>query len=150
MRQKLSALHIILLDHLTQQPTAIPFTTNDNNLLSLLESGPSLLSHSKTMTDEVVIGVETREREKSDREVREFLEEQISQVMGAYITDYFEKEITQVKFKFSNALTKAVDNNKDYLTPISVLTQFPKLRSEKMKTGIIIVVIIIIIIIVVI
>jgi hypothetical protein len=29
--------------------------------------------------------------------------------MGVYITDYFEKEITQVKFKFSNALMKAVD-----------------------------------------
>ena len=54
--------------------------------------------------------------------------------MGVYITDYFEKEITQVKFKFSIVLMKAVDNNKDYLTPISVLTSFPKLRAEKMKT----------------
>lgn len=54
--------------------------------------------------------------------------------MGVYITDYFEKEITQVKFKFGNVLMKAVDNNKDLLAPVSVLASFPKLRTEKMKT----------------
>jgi len=133
VREKLSALYIILLDHLTQQPTQIPFTSSANDIHSLLENGPTL-SRSKNMSDEVAIGVEAHEREKSDREVREFLEEQISQVMGVYITDYFEKEITQVKFKFSNVLMKAVDNNKDLLTSASVLASFPKIRAEKMKT----------------
>ena len=52
VREKLSALYIILLDHLTQQPTQIPFTSSANDITSLLENGPSY-SRLKNMSDEV-------------------------------------------------------------------------------------------------
>ena len=53
VREKLSALYIILLDHLTQEPTQIPFTSSANDITSLLDNGPTTYSRLKNMSDEV-------------------------------------------------------------------------------------------------
>eukprot|EP01031_Cornospumella_fuschlensis_P033224 gene33224-40198_t len=52
---------------------------------------------------------DAEERARSEMEIREFFEEQISQVLSSYVSDYFEKELLHVRTQCTQLLKKAVE-----------------------------------------
>lgn len=78
---------------------------------------------------------EMEEQMRSDMEIREFFEEQIAQVLGGYVSDYFDKELLHTRSQYGNLLRRAVDDSPS-LGRVSggTLMQIPQLRAEKMKT----------------
>ena len=90
---------------------------------------PDNLGGSKTSS-----AAEELQRLQSDNEIKLFLDEQVSSVIGTYITDYFDKELTLVKFELNDSLKRAVGNDASYITAVSVLSSQPRLKAEKFKT----------------
>lgn len=83
----------------------------------------------------VVDDEDIEERMRSDIEIREFFEDQISQVLGGYVSDYFDKELLHTRSQYGSILRRAVDD-----TPAlgrvagGTLIHLPTLRAEKMKS----------------
>lgn len=163
VREKLSALHMVLLDycmhpamHLTGFSSdygSLAFSNtfdrlvttnidtsdkdaegNDND--NLINDGMGGNNKSGVKESEVTVlsGAETHQRLKSYAEVKEFLDDQVSQVLSAYIIDYFDKEMANLKFLYNDALKRAVDADPNLIVKVSVLSTLPRLRAEKMKS----------------
>lgn len=79
---------------------------------------------------------EDDERIKSENEVKEFLEEQTSQVLSAYMSDYFEKENLFLRQRYVDDLRHFVDdaNSLSKVSTGTILLALPKLKAEKMKS----------------
>ncbi len=145
VREKLSALYVVLLEHCSHPSMhgmgrelvrgvsgkiGINRSPSNDSLVNVQNNeSQENLGGSKTSS-----AAEELQRLQSDNEIKLFLDEQVSSVIGTYITDYFDKELTLVKFEFSDSLKKAVGNDASYITAVSVLSSQPRLKAEKFKT----------------
>lgn len=70
--------------------------------------------------------------------LRTFLQEQLNQVFGSYLSDYFQKEQVNLKFQYSNCLSKALHDanlfDKKTDSNTTVLSALPIFKAEKMKS----------------
>ena len=143
VREKLAALFVILLEHCSHPAmagmgneaalsravaVASASASSSSSSLSAL-----LLSNAASASDALLD--ELNEKAKSDREVREFLQEQIMGVLSSYLGDYFEKEMQHVRNQYVEGLRRVVDDDKgpSKVSAGSVL-QMPRFRADKMKS----------------
>lgn len=146
VREKLSALYVVLLEHCSHPSMhgmGRELVRGFGGKVGINRS-PSNDSLSNPVSSELLDNLggskaassaaEELQRLQSDNEIKAFLDEQVSSVIGTYITDYFDKELTLVKFEFSDNLKRAVGNDSSYITAVSVLSSQPRLKAEKFKS----------------
>ena len=138
VREKLSALYVILLEYCSHP--AMVGMGNEAALLRTVaaSAGPALssissITNASSASDALLD--ELNEKVKSDREVREFLQEQIMGVLSSYLGDYFDKEMQHVRNQYVEGLRRVVDDDKgpSKVSAGSVL-QMPRFRADKMKS----------------
>eukprot|EP01038_Epipyxis_sp_PR26KG_P005958 gene5958-8211_t len=166
IREKLSALYLLLIEccnhpsmrgmgsesaSLKKARTRPTTTTNSNNnkskhdamemVDSLNRTGSNESNSSQFMYKDYSLYYNNEEDIedglRSDAEIREFFDEQISQVLSGYVDDYFEKELTFVRSQFVNQLKKSLDDNAIVSSKVSsgtLLLQLPKVKAERLKT----------------
>jgi hypothetical protein len=136
VREKLSALYVMLLDSCVHP--ALRGMGNEYNEYGGPQSMGFSDSRSPGSTEESDfqdLKNEEYEKNKSETEIKDFLLEQISQVLGAYVTDYFDKEITHMKLCYLEGLRKAAGDDPQLLTKVAILqAPLPKLKAERMKS----------------
>jgi hypothetical protein len=168
VRQKLSSLYILLLEYcIHPEDMGLEAELKDSATVSqstqLQTNGRSNENEAGDAADPAVQNLKSLlededERAKAEADVKDFLEEQIAQVLTTYINDYFDnKELLYLKQQFVDNLRRAVDsgnqsgyNSNTILSKIQYATSnnaksssavssgtiltLPKLKAEKMKS----------------
>lgn len=142
VREKLSALHLMLLEYCTGDNE---YADIDAELEATSHLSPNMYAQNIAMTSAQGGFVSTQQKkieEQLEREVLEkrqkaeelqaFLEDQVAQVFQVYLHDYFEKEIMLMKRNLIKFFTHAVGDPR-LLTKVSEGI-LPKLRYEKISS----------------
>lgn len=146
VREKLSALYVLLLE-CASHPLMRGMGSESASLRQAKASSIRLAKISYSDTHKYTEGskaeytaqddVEAEENMRSEAEIREFFDEQIAQVLTNYVTDYFEKEMSNVCGKFTDLLREHIDDA-NLLTKVGGnsrdRSKLPKIRAEKIRS----------------
>ena len=142
VREKLSALHLMLLEYCTGdcdyadidaelEATSQYSKLNSASVPCHVTPAAGFVSPSQKKLEEQLERQVLEKRQKTE-ELQAFLEDQVAQVFQVYLHDYFEKEIVLMKFNLINIITQAaVEPN--LLTKVAEGV-LPKLRFDKIAT----------------
>ena len=137
VREKLSALHLILLDlcsHPAMQGMGrenamdIPAVTQDDADNLFVPEKHEVLTET-TSTEEDVAS-----KEKSMIEVQEFLEEQTSLVLTQYLDSYFDKEGTFLRESYATSLRRLFQASSANTLVIAPAGQVPRLNAKRVRS----------------
>lgn len=143
VREKLAALFVILLEYCSHpamagmgNEAALSRAVAVASASASTSGGPSSISaltNAASASDALLD--ELNEKAKSDREVREFLQEQILGVLSSYLGDYFDKEMQHVRNQYVEGLRRVVDDDKGPSKVVAgSVMQKPRFRADKMKS----------------
>jgi hypothetical protein len=154
VREKLSALHLMLLEYCTgggddqyadidaELEATSQYATNANihqqnkpNMATLSSQGGGggFVSTSQKKLEEQLEREVLEKRQKTE-ELQAFLEDQVAQVFQVYLHDYFEKEIMLMKHNLVSFFVHAAgDYSHSILTKVAEGT-LPKLRFDKISS----------------
>lgn len=155
VREKLSALHLMLLEYCTggdndyadidaeleATATSRQFAVNVNmypqnnpSMASMPSQGGGFVSTSQKKMEEQLEREVLEKRQKTE-ELQAFLEDQVAQVFQVYLNDYFEKEIMLMKYNLINYFVQAVGDSQNILTKVAEGSgALPKLRYDKVSS----------------
>ena len=149
VREKLSALHLMLLEYCTGgdtdyadidaelEATSRQFTMNVNMFpqnkptLAAVPSGGFISTSQKKVEEQ--LEREVMEKRQKTEELQAFLEDQVAQVFQVYLHDYFEKEIMLMKYNLVNYFVQSVGDSQNILTKVAE-GMLPKLRFDKVNS----------------
>lgn len=150
VREKLSALHLMLLEYCTGgdtdyadidaelEATSRQFAMSVNMFpqskpsMAAMSSQVGFVSTSQKKIEEQLEREVLEKRQKTE-ELQAFLEDQVAQVFQVYLHDYFEKEIMLMKYNLINYFVQAVGDSQNILTKVAEGT-LPKLRYDKVSS----------------
>ncbi|KAJ1441108.1 exocyst complex component Sec10-domain-containing protein [Ochromonadaceae sp. CCMP2298] len=132
VREKLSALYLLLIEC-----SSHPSMRGMGNESAVYREAPQGVDYEREERLQFVEADEEAERIlHSDAEIRQFFDEQISQVFLTYRQEYFDKEALHVRTQYAHAMTIAAADATLLTKPSAkgLLQLLPLLRSEKVRS----------------
>ena len=122
VREKLSGLYFIIIDYFEQTLSTVQASSTAAVKGTSLITGDDLTNRSRRQQSITLPPGSTKKlipdlrldaseyAEKNTRELKSYLEDHISQVFDGYLSDYFPREMNQLKAAYSDNLLSSVDD----------------------------------------
>lgn len=123
VREKLSALQIILQEYSSAEIYKTTLSARDTELLTEIKS-----AHIGSQNSE--------EPDAISQEIHEYIKDQVANLLEEYLKTYFEKEMNWTRLKLSDEIKKATKDEAcvQKVPGLAALSRPPRIRQEKFKS----------------